>query len=217
MSRQNGIDLSDYRLLIFDMDGTLYSREAESFEESSLGKKVRSSKRKFLEERGMEPGKVLPELRKKYGRETSIGLEEQYGIPRDLYFRKVWGRLKASEHVGNYPENLERRMESLDPEVALLTNAPRQWATKVMEYLEITEQVDAAFYGNRKPKPQIEAFQEVLDSFETFPENAMMIGDEEIDIQPAEKIGMETVLIASSRKGGSSFTGLEEFFEAVKG
>jgi len=214
--RQNGIDLSDYRLLIFDMDGTIYHQKANVFDETSLGKEVQANKRKFLEERGMETEKVMPKIRENYGNDTSIGLEEEYGIPREIYFGEVWGELKTSEHIESYPEKLPQKLQSLDPKVALLTNAPRIWAKKVLEYLGIKDQLDAAFYGNKNPKPRIEAFTEVLDEFDTHPEDAIMIGDEEIDVVPAERIGMETAIIGEAKKSRKSFKNIQAFLKEAE-
>ena len=70
------------RLIIFDMDGTLYNFKGGSFEKSGLKKRIAENANSFvqikLNKTKDEASKILKVLRTEYGDNISIALEEKF-------------------------------------------------------------------------------------------------------------------------------------------
>lgn len=184
------------RLLVFDLDGTLYELDAPSYSDSSLSDEVNSRKREFFENKlGVENvEESLSKLRKEYGEDTSLAVEKEYGIDRSEYFDFVWdidpeGIIERYDCLDNVM-NLEGRK-------AILTTAPRIWADKVIDNLGIRDNFEYVQTGEPDHrKPLKDAYWHLLDQMDIKPERGIMIGDQEDhDIIPANEIGMKTVYL----------------------
>lgn len=192
------------KLLVFDLDGTLYKFK-ESQDGSMLSSKfysdVKKNILKFISQR-LELSKENAELeyervKKAYNEHASIGFEKEHGIDRLEYFEKCWN-LDPKDYITASAE-LGRVFESLDGrKAAVLTGAPRVWAEKALKHLQVYKFVKGAVFTGEPDvrKPSLEAFRQVLDFFKTRPEQACSIGDQEgTDIEPAKRLGMKTVIV----------------------
>ena len=196
------------KLIIFDLDGTLYPFKDASDSTILTSKFYEDLKVRvfdFLAERlEMPKEKVSLEyerIKKAYNDQTSIGLEKEYGIDRFEYFENTW-----NTDPKNYVKQnklLPKIFKRLDGRTAILTSAPRIWTEKVLKYLGVYNFVkNSVFTGEpdiRKPNPK--AFQIVLEHFKVQASQACSIGDQEAtDILPAKKLGMKTVIVGSKSK-----------------
>lgn len=215
--------ISGNRLFIFDLDGTLYRFEEGGFSKSKFYADIKVNAYKFLSERLnlplSESEKEYQIIKEKYKGEISLGVEKEFGIERYVYFANTWN-LNPEVYFPKNPSlpNLFRRLKG---RVAILTSAPRIWAKRTLDYLEISPFInDALFTGEpniRKPSPL--AFQQVIDYFGTSPERAISIGDQEAtDILPAKSLGMKTVIIGKE-SGATDFCieSLEELIKLIEG
>ncbi|MBI4214448.1 HAD hydrolase-like protein [archaeon] len=187
---------------VFDMDGTLYGLDSGSFKLSSVYRQIKNNIYLFLSGRlGITPEAAASEyenINLAYNGHASIGFEKEFGIDRYDYFNNTWninpdGLIQPDDAV-------KRLFKTLAGRVAVLTNAPRVWAVRALDYLGIYDDVsDALFTGEpdiRKPNPL--AFRRVIDFLKVGPEQAVSVGNEvEEDILPAKKLGMKTVLVGS--------------------
>lgn len=191
-------------LIILDMDGTLYKFDngnSKTFGSSTFYQRVKENAYSFLSRRlslsKPEAIRIFEEIRKEFKGEISLGLEKKFGITRYEYFGKSWD-LNPGEFLQK--KDLSSLVQSLEGEVAVLTAAPRVWAERVLEYLNIIKYISALFTGEpdlRKPNPQ--AFKQVCDTFGIPPTNAISVGDQiESDILPAKVIGMKTILVGDN-------------------
>jgi HAD superfamily hydrolase (TIGR01549 family) len=125
-----------------------------------------------------------------------LGLEERYGIDRYEWFGSTWN-LNPKDFLK--PDNKKPLFDSLDAKIAILTAAPRVWASQARDYLGLAEYQSMLFTGEpdlRKPNP--EAFRQICDSVGIPPEKSISIGDQVAsDILPAKTLGMKTILVRS--------------------
>ncbi len=131
----------DSKLIIFDLDGTIYKLDGGSYKKSSLRRGVLRNAVKFIGERlsrsEVEAQNVLRTIKKKYGEQISIGLEREFGIDRHDYFNTVWD-IPARDLVTKKDSGrkilLALRREY---EMALVSDAPRVWINNVLKELGI--------------------------------------------------------------------------------
>ena len=186
---------------IFDMDGTLYETGSVNFIALNIRK---NSNTFFMEKFGFSNQKAISEYERikiKYNGEISIGVEKEYGINRHEYFNKVWN-FQPSKYIQK-DNSLKELFEKIKGKVAILTTSPRVWAERVLNYLEILEFFkDSLFTGEPDVrKPDLKAFQQVIDYFKILPNNIYFIGDQEdMDIIPAKKLGMKTIIVGKESK-----------------
>lgn len=208
---------SNERLLVFDLDGTLYELDAASYSSSSLSEEVESRKRKFFEQRlGVEDvDETLSQLQEDYGEDTSLAVEGEYGIDRTDYFDFVWD--VDPEGIIETHDCLEDIME-LEGRKAILTTAPRIWANRVIESLGIRDNFEYLQTGEPDHrKPLKDAYWHLLDEMGAEPEQGTMIGDQENhDIIPASEIGMQTVYVGGeSGRADYNIDNLEELVDVL--
>ena len=191
---------------IFDMDGTLYDFDSSDFKSSKFYNDAKGKIYEFFMRRFdllfEESKEMFEELNKSYNGEVSIGVEKEYGIDRYAYFAETFGHMKPEDYIRKNPE-VKKLFEDINGKAAILTAAPRVWAEKVLRYLDVYELVkDALFTGEPDTrKPDIMAFQEIVDFFGVPPKQIYSIGDQEhSDILPAKNLGMKTIIVGKSRK-----------------
>ena len=208
--------------LIFDMDWTLYRFESKDFSSSKFNSDAKERAYQFLSDKlgiSLDEGKQKYLLVKdKYAGEVSIGVEKEFGISRYEYFDKVW-----SPDPEGYISKVSLRefMLPFKENSAILTAAPRTWAKKVLEYIDIYDLYENSLFTGepdiRKPNPL--AFKQVLDYFRISPNRAVSIGDQEDnDILPAKSLGMKTIIIRSKSKFADlSIDSLDELVLLIEG
>lgn len=194
------------KLIIFDMDGTLYNFKEGSFRDSAFRKKVLSNVKEFIKNRlqktNEEVDLLLLEIEKEYGENISIALENKFNIDRYDFFNIVWD-IPAKQYIHKCPE-LRALLEMFKTkfDFLLISDSPRIWIDHVLKELSINDlfENDNIYSGEgnlRKIFNNI--FQVILKKYQVNPENCISIGDqEETDIISAKKLGMKTVFINNS-------------------
>jgi FMN phosphatase YigB (HAD superfamily) len=208
---------------IFDLDGTLYKFDrgkSSSFAKSRFCADIRANACLFLS-RAM----CLPEvkakleferIRKKYDGQVSLGMEVEFGLDRNEYFENTWN-LDPNTYIES-DNSLALELGDLQGRVALLTAAPRIWATQVLSYLNLNKLFGSRVYTGepdlRKPNPEI--IKKIAEDLGVSEEMVFSIGDEEnSDILPAKSVGMYTVLIGKSSDSVADYQA-ESVTEAMK-
>jgi putative hydrolase of the HAD superfamily len=93
-----------------------------------------------------------------------------------------------------------KKLKSRKIKIAIATSTPRFLFENAI--VPIEDYVDVVITGweAKASKPDIKIFQKALKELQTKPETAVVVGDNErLDILPAKKLGMTTVLV--DRKG----------------
>lgn len=197
--------------VIFDMDGTLYQfPNGTTFSSSPLGEAVKEKVTSFIAEefrlQDDEAQLKYSELQIKYDGEMSLGLEREFGIDRLRFFEETWGI--DPENIIVPEPNLVDELAQLNIRCALLTSAPRVWATRVLEYFDVINFFDDLIFTGepdiRKPNPEV--FRAITKILGLDVSQIVSIGDQEYsDIIPAKEVGMRTVRIGKDVQSDADF------------
>jgi len=185
----------DIKLVIFDVDGTLYrSRE---YEEHLLNKMVET----IAEMLGVDLETAAMRLAEgKKVTKTVSGTVEMLGLDRSEFYSRLAEKvdvdrfIKRNDRVKSLLDGLRRRGFY----VALHTNSGKDLAQKVLKALG----VDSRSYDliitsdDAPPKPSTEGYEKLLSHFEVEPGQALYVGDRyEVELEPARQVGMKTALV----------------------
>lgn len=195
------------KLIIFDLDGTLYPLPGGSYDNSPLKKRVLKNAIKFISEKlsknKVEAAAVLSAVQKKYGEQISIGLEKEYRLSRYDYFNVVWN-IPARGIVKKNP-NLRKVLLELQKTytLTLVSDAPQAWIKNVLTALSVEDIFHRSVFsgeGNQR-KGFGNVFSALIRKYKVRPADCVAVGDQEkTDIVPAKKLGMRTVFVHPSTR-----------------
>lgn len=180
------------RFLLFDLDETLYPRDAGVMQE--IGRLIR---RYIVEQYGVSPEEADAMARRyhqEYG--TSMrGLLLNNGLDVERFLAYVHDF--PLEILRPNPE-LDALLASLPGEKAIFTNADRAHAERVLAQLGIRRHfsriVDIVAVGYI-PKPNLEAYTACLRLLNAHPHECVLIEDTGRNLAPAKQLGMTTILV----------------------
>lgn len=184
-----------FRLIIFDMDNTLYEfrNNEKDIYKTAFFDEVRRNAIVFIADK---LSKNVDEAERIYNDtlpDTSIRLEKDFGIPVSEYFSATWN-VDPSRYVDQNPE-LRALLANLSCKKVLLTAAPRAWAERVIKHLNIYDMFDALYFGDAKiRKPSAESFEKILEEFGVAAKDTLFIDDEPKCILAARRLGIKTAL-----------------------
>ena len=180
------------RYLLFDLDETLYPRNAGVMQQ--IGRRIRSY---IVETMGVS-AEDADEMARRYHHDygTSLqGLLANHRIDPDRYLNYVHNlRLDA---LGPNPA-LDSLLAGLPVEKVIFTNADRPHAERVLQRLAIRHHfsriidVVAVDYVS---KPNLPAYTACLRLLDATGDECVMIEDNARNLQPAAALGMKTVLV----------------------
>lgn len=177
------------RVALFDLDGTLVnSDDAVVWAVTTL-----------LENHGI-PDVPREEITKRIG----VGLKpllETFIPDPDVYvdeYRSIYRQgFKTRTYV--YPGVLEtlRELKNNCVKTAIVTNRNHDLSELIIKHFKIAENIDklVAHTGKNKLKPDPEMIFTALGEFDVPSEEAMMVGDTEIDIETGKNAGLMTVKV----------------------
>ncbi len=189
------------KVIIFDLDGTLYKFKGgcTDFYKTGIFEEVRQRGIQFLAKRlGVpeeEAAQIWKRIKEDYNNDISIGIEQEFGISRYVYFDTVWD-IDAANYVEKNDE-LRLTLESIPAKKVLLTNAPKVWAKAVLKQLGLADTFNDLFFGEGNiRKPAREAYMQITKALYVKPSEMLMVGnDEDEDLRVAKELEIKTVLI----------------------
>ncbi len=189
----------DRKVLIFDMDGTLYEFEGpqNTYQNSELEKRVNTNALNFIIQRERcstnQAFKVL-----QLGQKDQIGLSnylsQRYQISRKEYFDSVWN-IDPDGYIKNFKSACKTVQQCAInlTKCILVTSAPQIWQQNIMKYLGL-EEVFEEIYSGENFDTKEEIFKRLSQRYR--PENITSIGDQVTsDIEPAITYGFNTFLV----------------------
>ncbi|MEI6288331.1 MAG: HAD family hydrolase [bacterium] len=201
------------KLLIFDMDGTLYNFKEGSFKKSSLKKKVLSNALIFIEDKlsidKPEAKKIFKKIKASYGENISIGLEKEYKLDRYEYFNFVWNIPAKNLVVKNYRIKKILTELSSKNKIILLSDSPKIWIENVLKELGLYDLLKNNIYSGESDFRKIfgNIFNQILQKLNYNPKDCLMIGDQEkTDIIPAKKAGIKTIFLGLKKSKHADLT-----------
>jgi len=184
------------RHILFDLDNTLYAPQAGLMEELD---------RRIIHYFARKMGLRLPKAE-----QLQAEYCWQYGSCTEGVLRNTdldLGRFLADVHdipVERYLKPnpaLDALLHQLPPEKWVFTNAPVEYAGRVLDTLGVAghfqDVFDIRFMGF-VGKPEATSYRRVLDAIGARGEECVMIEDSAANLVPASELGMTTVLVTSN-------------------
>ncbi len=185
MSQSNRF--ASVRALIFDLDGTLIDSKLD------LALSVNAT----LEQMGRSPlppeqiygyvGEGAPRLiQRALGEDAS-----EEACQRALDFFLGYYRAHMLDNTVTYPGVREGLQALAGRPMAVLTNKPVRFSREILEGLGLADYFQYVYGGNsfERKKPDPMGVQVLLRDFGVAPQEAMLVGDSEIDVQTARNAG----------------------------
>jgi FMN phosphatase YigB (HAD superfamily) len=208
------------KLIVFDLDGTLYELSGGSYEKSSLRSCVLKNAQNYiatkLTKNKSKALRILKKIQKEYGEQISIGLEKEFGVDRYDYFNTVWdiparGIVKKEQGLRDTLLELRKKYN-----LALLSDAPQVWIYNVLQELKIQDifrnNIFSGEGGQRKEFGN--AFSGITRVLKISPDNCIVVGDQEqTDIIPAKKFGMRAIYVHPKKKSNLADANIKSICE----
>jgi putative hydrolase of the HAD superfamily len=180
--------------ILFDLDDTLYPRQAGVMEQ------IRALMLQYLRSRFDLSPEEADRLRRRYFQEygtTMRGLQVNHAIDADEFLDYVHN-IRLEDHVQPNPE-LDTALASLPQHKIVFTNASREHAERVLEILGVSHHfdriVDVRDVGYES-KPQLAAYRRICEIIDVPPEECLLVEDNVRNLRPAKALGMTTALVA---------------------
>jgi putative hydrolase of the HAD superfamily len=205
--------------ILFDLDDTLYPRQAGVMEQ------IRALMLQYLRSRFDLSPEEADRLRRRYFQEygtTMRGLQVNHAIDADEFLDYVHN-IRLEDHVQPNPE-LDTALASLPQHKIVFTNASREHAERVLEILGVSHHfdriVDVRDVGYES-KPQLAAYRRICEIIDVPPEECLLVEDNVRNLRPAKALGMTTALVtedSTSTKRGVDYVmeRIEEIGQVVR-
>ena len=187
------------RAILFDLDDTLYPRQAGIMEQ------IRILMLEFIQARFDLSLDEANALRRRYFQEygtTMRGLQVNHAIDADEFLDYVHN-IRLEDHIQPNPA-LDAALASLPQQKVVFTNASREHAERVLSILGVADHFarivdvrDVAF----ESKPQLAAYRRICEIIQVPPEECLLVEDNVRNLRPAKALGMTTVLVGEDNAG----------------
>jgi putative hydrolase of the HAD superfamily len=182
------------RVVLFDLDNTLYPPECGLLAhlDDRINDFVAGRLRLSIEE--------ARALRRRYVHEygtTLHGLKAEEGVPPEEYLAAVHDAVELERFLTR-DEELLAALAAIEIDKVVFTNAPRDYARRVMECLGLDAHfrviIDLEFH-DYNGKPFREAYERVTTHLEVHPEECVLVEDTLRNLRVAKEVGMTTILV----------------------
>jgi phosphoglycolate phosphatase len=187
------MNLSHIQALIFDLDGTLIDSERDLID--STNATLRHFGRPELPPAQISGyiGDGAPKLVAKALGAATDPLLQSAALQ---FFLRYYDEHRLV-HTCAYPGVPEALQSLVAMPMAVLTNKPQRISTLILEALGIAKYFRVIFGGDSLPakKPDPVGVQKILTQFAVARENALFIGDSEVDVQTARNAGTPSAIV----------------------
>ncbi len=187
------------RTILFDLDDTLYPRQA------GIMGQIRALILRYIQTRLDLSTSEADNLRRHYLETygtTMRGLQVNHHIDPDDYLRYVHN-IPLNEYLEPNPR-LDGVLASLPQEKIIFTNASREHAEAVLAVLGIRRhfaQIVDVRDMDYESKPQPTAYRRICELLNVQPNECLLVEDNVRNLQPAKLVGMTTVLVGDTAQG----------------
>jgi len=183
------------RVWVFDLDDTLHDASAHIFPvmNGAMTAYIRDSL--TVDEAAADQlrqhywkiyGATLKGLMRHHGTNPHHFLDKTHKFP-DLHERII--KTKRLRHL----------LRNLKGRKVIFTNAPRNYAMRVLNLLDIADSVELVFSVESTgfhAKPSVRGFQTLLKTIQAKPSNCIMLEDNLAALMTAKRLGMKTIWIS---------------------
>jgi len=130
--------------------------------------------------------------------QSCLGTRDEKEIGRGARIYRRYYSEHMMDHTLLYPGAMKVLHHFKDRKQAVVTNKPSPFSEQMLESLGAADFLCGIVTGSSKhpPKPDPSAILEVLEKEKILPEEALFVGDSEVDFQTACSAGIDAVLIA---------------------
>jgi putative hydrolase of the HAD superfamily len=185
------------RTILFDLDDTLYPRQA-----GVMGQ-IGTLMLRYIRSRFGLSAEEAEELRMHYFQTygtTMRGLQVNHQIDPDEFLHYVHD-IPLHRYLQTNPE-LDEVLSTIPQEKVIFTNASREHAERVLDQLGIRHHF-ARIIDVRdmdyESKPQPRAYRRVCEILGVEPQECVLVEDNLRNLRPAKELGMTTILIGDGR------------------
>ena len=182
------------KIFIFDLDDTLHNASAHIFPVMN-----RAMTQYIQDNLNMDEASAH-KLRQHYWcvyGATLKGLMRHHGVDAADFLRETHQFLALPEMVIQ-TKRLRHMLQNLQGRKVIFTNAPRNYALRVLDLLgigDIFELVFSVESAQFHAKPNVRGFQMLLKSIKAKPSDCMMLEDNLSALMTAKRLGMRTIWV----------------------
>lgn len=183
------------KIAIFDMDGTLLDSKKDITISINHVRKTHHDLPPLSEEAVVEA--INMEVRNL----SMLFYETEIYLPKDRELFEYHYDAQCVKNVTLYEgvEEILKKLVSEGVKISVATNAPTQFALRMLEHLKVMELFDIIIGADmvNEPKPSPEMLHRILSCYKFDAKNhkAWMIGDNSKDILSAKAAGIESVFV----------------------
>jgi putative hydrolase of the HAD superfamily len=189
-----------FRFLIFDLDETLYPRNAGLMQE--IGVRIN----RYLVENLHLPQDQASELRQRYYRQHGTALRglvvERPDVDPEDYLQFVHD-IRLADYLQPEPA-LAQMLRSIPLTKVIFTNATAEHAQRVLNILGIADQFADIVDVRRVEyvsKPNAAAYERLLNILHAVADECILVEDSARNLLPGKALGMATILVDSDDCG----------------
>lgn len=188
--------MSDRLVWFFDLDDTLHDATTAAFPFNRPAMAAYMATHLGLDEEASHA--LRQRYWKRYGA-TLLGLVRHHEV-RPAHFLEETHRLPGlEERLRTHPHD-RAAVRRLPGRKYILTNAPRAYAKRVMDFLGLSTIFDGVIciedmfgFGHLRPKPDARMFRQLLARMKLRPEQCVLVEDTLDNVRTAKGLGMKTV------------------------
>ena len=179
---------------IFDLDNTLHDASPHIF--PHINRSMTAYLQQHLRLTEEDAGNLRAHYWRSYGA-TLLGMMRHHGTDPGHFLRETHAFPDLSNMVV-YERGLAAMLRRLPGRKLVLSNAPRDYATAVLQLMGIEGHFDAVHSIEStgfEPKPSLAAFHGVLRTHRLVASRCVMVEDSRENLRPAKRLGMKTVWV----------------------
>jgi len=179
---------------VFDLDNTLHNASPHVFPHINRSMTAYLQQHLRLDEE--EAGKLRAHYWRSYGA-TLLGMMRHHGTDPDHFLRETHTFPDLSNMVV-FERGLAAMLRRLPGRKLVLSNAPRQYASAVLQLMGIERHFDAVHSiesTGYQPKPSFAAYNSLLRAHGLIASRCVMVEDSRDNLRPAKRLGMKTVWV----------------------
>jgi len=179
---------------VFDLDNTLHNASPHIF--PHINRSMTAYLQQHLRLSEEEAGKLRAHYWRSYGA-TLLGMMRHHGTDPEHFLRETHAFPDLSKMVV-YERGLAAMLRRLPGRKLVLSNAPRQYASAVLQIMGIEGQFEAVHSiesTGYRPKPSLAAFHSLLRTHGLIASRCVLVEDSRDNLRPAKRLGMKTVWV----------------------
>ena len=179
---------------VFDLDNTLHNASPHIF--PHINRSMTAYLQQHLRLSAEDAGKLRAHYWRSYGA-TLLGMMRHHGTDPEHFLRETHVFPDLSGMVV-YERGLAAMLRRLPGRKLVLSNAPRRYASAVLQMMGIGGHFDALHSiesTGYQPKPSLAAFRSLLRTHDLIASRCVMVEDSRENLRPAKRLGMKTVWV----------------------